>query len=591
LQHDQVKMAQILQDQYSSVFSDPGNADVKDTTSSLPKTSSTLSSIDFSESDILEAINEIDPNSSTSDNDIPAKVIKACKRSLAQAFTLLWNDSYYSSIIPQCYKNQFVTPAYKKDSKLDPANYRPISLTSHVIKIFERVFRKNLVRYLEDNNHLTEKQHGFRKGRSCLTQLLKHYDTILNNYLGDAETDVIYLDYAKAFDKVDHTLLLKKLRHYGIGGKVYDWIEQFLIGRTQTVVVDGHHSLPAPVISGVPQGTVLGPILFLIYINDLEATIKDSNASSFADDTRISRQIQYTKDTEILQSDLDNVITWSKCNNMELHEKKFEFLSYRLPSNVKNGDILPFQHNVTSYTTPSGVIIERKTVVRDLGVNLSDGFSWTPHINKMVDGARRMAAWTLGVFKDRSKPVMLQLYKSLIRSKLEYCCPLWDPSLVQDIQMIEDVQRYFTKRITGMSDLSYWERISALQLQSLQRRRERYIIIHTWKTIAGYVPNDINMEFVENRRFGTQVVVPTMTKTASSRAKTFYDRSFGVKAAQLWNLLPAETKTFESLDRFKISLSTFLKKVPDRPPTTGYSTANHNSLLDWFNQSGGLQMM
>ena len=103
--------------------------------------------------------------------------------------------------------------------------------------------------------------------------------------------------------------------------------------------------------------------------------------------------------------------------------------------------------------------------MRDLGVSLSDSFTWTPHINKMVDGARKMASWTLGVFRDRSKTVMLQLYKSLIRSKLEYCCPLWDPTLVQDIQMIEDVQRYFTNRISGMSDLSYWERLSALKLQ------------------------------------------------------------------------------------------------------------------------------
>ena len=157
--------------------------------------------------------------------------------------------------------------------------------------------------------------------------------------------------------------------------------------------------------------------------------------------------------------------------------------------------------------------------------------------------------------------------------------------------MIEDVQRYFTNRISGMSDLSYWERLSALKLQSLQRRRERYILIHTWKTIMGYVPNDLNMQFVENRRYGIQAVVPALNKTASSKAKTCYDRSFHVKAAQLWNLLPAQTKVLESLDKFKISLSTFLRKFPDKPPVTGYSTANHNSLLHWSNQSGGLQIM
>ena len=160
--------------------------------------------------------------------------------------------------------------------------------------------------------------------------------------MNNAETDTIHLDYAKAFDKVDHQIILKKLHHYGIGGNVYDWIKQILLERTQTVVVDGFHSLIALVISGVPQGTVLGPILFLIYINDLELAIQDSSTSSFADDTRIFCEIQLTEDTEILQSDLNNVIDWSTANNMELHEKKFESLSCRLPANIKRGEQLPF---------------------------------------------------------------------------------------------------------------------------------------------------------------------------------------------------------------------------------------------------------
>ena len=141
---------------------------------------------------------------------------------------------------------------------------------------------------------------------------------------------------------------------------------------------------------------------------------------------------------------------------------------YRLPQNKAINEALPFMNSFTNYTTPSGVIIERKPVVRDLGVRLSDDFTWRPHISNMVKDTRKMASWTLGVFRDRSKPVMLQLYKSLIRSRLEYCCPL----------------------------------------QSLQRRRERYIIIHTWKIIMDIVPNDIGMKFVDNKRLGTRAVVP-----------------------------------------------------------------------------------
>ena len=356
-----------------------------------------------------------------------------------------------------------------------------------------------------------------------------------------------------------------KLLHYGIGGKVYDWIKKFLLERTQPVVVDGLHSLIALLISGVPQGTVLGPILFLIYKNDLELAIQDSSTSSFADDTRISREIQLTEDTEILQSDLNNVIDWSTANNMELHEKKLESLSYRLPANIKRGEQLPFQNDLTTYITPSCIEIEKKGLVRDLGVSQTDNFTWTPHINKMVASARKVASWVLGVFRDRSKVVMLQLYKSLIRSKLEYCSPLWNPSIVRDIETIEYVQRFFTNQIPGMSDLSYWDRVTALKLQSLQRRRERYIIIHTWKTITGYVPNDLDMQLVESRRFRLQASVPSLKTSASSKAKACYDKSFHVKAAQLWNILPATTKDFDYLDKFKISLSTFLRRFPDKP--------------------------
>ena len=276
---------------------------------------------------------------------------------------------------------------------------------------------------------------------------------------------------------------------------------------------------------------------------------------------------------------------------MELHENKFEYLSFRNPCNIKVNEALPFQLSITNYITPSGVEIARKNQVRDLGVVLSDDFSWSPHINQMVDAARKITSWTLGVFKDRSPAVMLQLFKSLIRSKLEYCCPLWNPSKVKDINIIEDVQRHFTRRISGMSNLSYWERLTALNIQSLQRRRERYIIIHLWKIINGIVPNDLEIKFIESKRHGVQVLVPSLNRTSSNKAKTCYDNSFSVKAAQLWNILPKEVKTSESLDTFKVSLSTFLRKIPDKPPVTGYTTAHHNSLLDWSNQSGGLRSM
>ena len=591
LHHDPEDMANILQTQYTSVFSDPDAPTKKNTTPKGTSTKSQLSNITFERKDIIDAIDEIKVDSATSDGEIPARILKGCKEPLSHALYILWKKSMETSLIPPCYKEQSITPIHKKGSKTDPGNYRPVSLTSHVIKVFERVVRKRLVDYLESNNLISSKQHGFRKGRSCLTQLLQHMDFILDNYQDDAETDVIYLDYAKAFDKVDHELLLVKLRFYGIQGELFDWIEQFLLDRMQKVVVDGKKSRSAPVLSGVPQGTVLGPILFLLYVNDLEAVISHSNMGCFADDTRMSKKITTSSDCDLLQSDLNNVVQWSIDNNMELHEDKFELLVYKLPSNKKLAEDLPFikEFQKTNYKTPNGNTIGQSHTVRDLGVHLSDDLSWSPHIGVMVDKAKQVASWVLGVFKDRSSTVMLQLYKSLIRSRLEYNSPLWSPSKIGDIQKIEAIQRYFTRQIIGMRDSSYWERMEKLNLMSLQRRRERYSIIHLWKILHNICPNDLQICFKENQRLGMRVVLPALRKKAATSAKSNYDQSFVVRAAKLWNTLPRHVNTADALPAFKTALGNFLDTIPDNPPVSGCTTMNANSIIDWCDKKGGPQ--
>ena len=174
---------------------------------------------------------------------------------------------------------------------------------------------------------------GFRAGRSCLSQQLSHFDKIYRGLVEDCDTDALYLDFSKVFDKVDIRLLLEKLHRYGFNQSLVSWIESFLVGRTQTVVLDGIHSFVATILSGVPQGTVLGPLLFLVYINDLELSVKHSNVGLFADDTRISKQISCANDCELLQNDLNSVIHWSTRNNMELHQQKFELLNHRCQPN------------------------------------------------------------------------------------------------------------------------------------------------------------------------------------------------------------------------------------------------------------------
>ena len=576
LEDDPKKMADILQGQYTSVFSDPTSTKKK-----CPKLNlnikDTISSIDITTDKIIKAIDEISIDSSCGQDDIPAIVLKNCKQALCLPIKLIWEDSLQRGYIAKRYKDQTVTPVHKKSSKAEPANYRPISLTSHVIKIFERIIRNDLVTHLENQHLLCRNQHGFTRGRSCLTQLLLHIDIVLHNLLHNKDTDVIYLDYAKAFDKVDHQILLKKLHAYGVRGKLLTWLNVYLSNRHQTVVINGEHSHPAKVISGVPQGTVLGPILFIIYLNDLQCCIKNSVISSFADDTRIKKAIDATRDIMQLQSDLDCAIVWSDENNMLLHQQKFELITHSAGhKNILHE--LPFQSEFSEYHTADGSIISPQATVRDLGVTISSDLSWSPHISNITDDARQITSWILSVFSDRSANTLMPLYKAIVRSKLEYNSPLWNPLKIEDIKHLEAVQRTLTSRISEVKHLSYWERLKALNLMSLQRRRERFTILQVYKIFKGLTPNDLQLEFTESVRRGPCCKIPPLAKTCSLRTQTKFDASFRVQGAKLWNRIPRDIRCKPTLSSFKSALTRYLLLLQDCPPVPGISS--QNSLLD-----------
>ena len=573
------EIADTLQNQFCSSFSSPTNPIKLIPSLHTPPVS--LSDITFSTEDFIKAIDEIDANSSCPDFSTPAIVLKKCKKSLCKPLYLMWKESFSTGVVPACYKQQLITPVYKKGSRSTPSNYRPISLTPHEIKIFERILRSKLMEFLEDNNMLSCKQHGFRKNKSCLSQLLQQYDTILNNLLDQNETDVIYLDFAKAFDKVDHQILLRKLENMGIKGKLLEWLKSFLSDRNQVVVVDGVLSFIALVISGVPQGTVLGPLLFLVYLNDIYDCLQFSELSSFADDSRIFKSISVADDSQFLQQDLFNVSSWSDNNNMQLHNDKFIYMNFNCrPANFSLAT-LPFYSENFRYETSSGDILEPSDSVSDLGITLADKFSWSPHVSILVKKAKQKAGWVLSIFKDRSPLVMKTLHKSLIRSLLEYGCPLWNGLSLENIRNIEAVQRSFTNKIYCPSHVkNYWERLQFLNIMSLQRRRERYVILHMFKILNNLASNDINISFYDSPRHGILARVPAL-RLHCSTAQSLYDYSFAVNGPKLWNLVPKKVKDCVSLTSFKSNLDDFLKDIPDCPPISGYVAQNNNSLLEW----------
>ena len=491
---DSVEIANLLQRQFMSVFTSPfsksviSNYEMPEITLTTP-----LPPFNITEKDIISSIDEIRANSRCARGDIPAKVFKECKFSLCKPLSMFWERSLQCGQIPSGYKIQSIVPIYKKGLKTKPENFRPVVLTPHEIKIMERVLRKKLTEHLEINSLININQHGFRHNHSCSTQLLSHLYYIYSHLIEGDQIDSIYIDYAKAFDKVDHGLLIKKLKCYGITGKVLIWIENFLHHRSQTVFVNNCHSFPTSVQSGVPQGSVLGPLLFIIYINDLLKSIRSpsSRIFTFADDTKIVSKISSTSDHTNLQNDLNNTIAWSKLNNMDLNHKKLELISHKLRTD--NANLLLFKelpfHSVYDMYHAGDTMISPSVNVRDLGIFLDSMLDWRFHYSKIVSKAKQLCGWILCTFRTRDKTTMLTLYNALVRSRLEYCCEIWSPHLNKDINYIENIQRSFTFKISGMKEFNYWQRLKKLKLMSLQRRREKMIVSHVWKIKNGHFPN------------------------------------------------------------------------------------------------------
>ena len=456
-------------------------------------------------------------------------------------------------------KSSFITPIFKGDQGL-PANYRPVALTSHVTKIFEKILRKKLQVHLESNNLYNESQHGFRTGRSCLSQLLAHMERLISFIENNENVDVIYLDFSKAFDRVDHKILLHKLEKNGIKGKILTWIKSFLTGRYQRVSVNSVLSYETEVTSGVPQGSVLGPLLFLIMIHDIDKDVIHSALSSFADDTRIMKGVSNIADIRKLQADLNAIYKWTTCNNMQLNGLKFEQLKYGKNDDLKKQSI---------YLTDTGLNISEKKSVKDLGVILNTDMSYKQHIDSQVQKVKNISSWIYRTFKTRDITVMITLWKSLAIPHLDYCSQLWAPSKRYLMQELESLQKSFFNGLSSIRHLNYWEKLKELNIYSLERRRERYRIIYTWCILEGIVPN---FNYTQgkggiysyiNQRLGRKCHL----KSFNHGHKTIWKDSLSEEGPRLFNSLPKYLRNICncSKDTFKKELDHFLQSLPDEP--------------------------
>ena len=578
--YDLKEICKLLVDQYNSQFSI--NNDMPKINEEIFNNNNIedgdLNDIELTEKDIIDAIGELNMNSAAGPDGIPAIFLINTKISIANPLKMILRKSLDEQKIPDIFKLAYVTPIHKGGSKLKPEQYRPVSLTSHVMKIFERVIKRNIMKHLTEQNLINSGQHGFVPGRSTQTQLLQHYCDIFETLSEDTRIDTIFLDFAKAFDKVDHDILLQKVFNHKIKGKIGLWLKEFLNSRKYRVVANGEMSEEQSVLSGVPQGTVLAAILFVIMISDIDENVKNSIVRLFADDTRISRKIESEEDKVLLQKDLDIIYDWANKNLMKFNEGKFEQMSHGENKNIK----------IEPYKTQSGNEIKIGETVKDLGITANSNLLFREHIDNIVTSSKIMSGILLRTFSTRQEAPMMRMFNSYIKSKLEYCSIVWSPWHQNEINKLERIQKNFTSKIHGLDQLDYHERLKKLKLYSLERRRERYLIINAWQQIEGITENILGLKarrIGRSRRIKT-TTIPLVTngKRIKERNRTLIHNSTTRKMERLFNVIPQSLRniTDTTTETFKRHLDKWLESIPDTPKIDGYGAsvaAESNSIF------------
>ena len=450
-------------------------------------------------------------------DEMHPKILKELQEEIADGLTIIFNKSLTSKEIPSVWKKARVVAIYKKKNKNLACNYRPVSLTSIVCKVMETVVRDHIVEYMKSENLFSNRQYGFISGRSTTLQLLAVLDAWTEAIDAGHSVDVIYLDFRKAFDTVPHRRLIGKLKAYHINDSLIEWIECFLSDRQQMVTVNGQHSEWQEVLSGIPQGSVLGPILFIVFINDLPLSLKSSEGFMFADDTKLYKTIVKSEHQAEMQEDLYNLENWSdtwllsfnldKCIKMHVGPNK-KLCNYQLCGN-----------------TLSNVKEEK-----DIGVTIDDDLTFEPHILEIVKKANKMCGMIRRNFEFLDAELFPLLYKTVVRPHLEYAAPVWSPRKIELIKKLEGVQRRATKYIPGMSNLTYPERLKKLKLPTLMYRRLRGDLIEVYKIMKPIYDSTVRPVLTKQKDVATYTGLRGYTTNLSPRLgqKAIRKQSFSI---------------------------------------------------------------
>ena len=561
---DAKEKAEVLNDYFCSQSTiDDGAATIPNDIISF-QSSVILSNVIATEYEINSLLRGVDISKACGPDGISNRIIKICADGITSAFTYLVNLSLSSGVFPEQWKAANVIPLFKtkvdRESKL---NYRPISLLDSLSKIIERVVFTRLYNFLLDIKFLNPLQSGYRPGDSTVNQLVYLVHKIHQAFEQGKEVRMVFIDISKAFDRVWHKGLLHKLKLIGVEGPLLSWFESYLSNRKQRVVIDGQYSQWKNINAGVPQGSVLGPLLFLIYINDITENL-ESYSLLYADDTSLYDIVDNpdTSSTK-LNNDLIEIEKWAKRWLATINTKKTKCMTFSVKrlkpphpdlyfANEKICEVLQHTH---------------------LGVKLTANLSWKAHIVNIFENANKKLNMLKGLKFKVSRDTLGKLYKSLIRPVMEYADVLWDNGIASDCDLLEHVQYEAAKIVTGaIKGTSKHRLMQEVGWESMSTRRKIHKLILYYKIVNNLSPTYLKellpLQVSERTNYSLRTVSDfSLFDSHTERHKA----SFFPSAARLWNSINIETRSLVSLDFFKNALVTFF----DLPvPNVIYNLSN-----------------
>ena len=538
--------------------------------------------IAFDHRKVRKLLSDINSNKAHGPDGIHGKILKNCAVGLAFPLTCIYKVSYNCGYLPEEWKLANVVPIFKKGSKTEVKNYRPISLTCLVMKVFERIVKEKLLSLT--NDLLDPRQHGFLEHKSCTTNMVLFCDSLALSLNENIINHVIYFDFAKAFDSVNHDLLLHKLKsHYNIDGILLKFLTNYLKGRTQRVVLGSESSSTMAVNSGVPQGSILGPLLFVLFINDLPSEVSEgTDIILYADDTKMWRKIRSPLDCSILQRDINSLNEWANRNKMKFHPSKCKVLS--ISSRTHD--------NLSVVYSLGGTVLEFVNTEKDLGVDITPKLSWTVQCDRIYTKACQQ----LGIVRRNGHIVTdvrsrRALYLSLVRSQFENCSIVWRPTTISLSKKLESLQKRAIKWILSEENLSYSseqyiQKCKAVDILPLAQKFDLNDLLFFHKSINNLVPVSLPQYLsfylggsrLRHCHLDSQSLVSSIVPRSSQssiHSSGPLSKSFFYRTHLLWNSLPLEIRQISCPSSFKSHLTKhFWSILSDSEANTSFNSSS-----------------